>query len=360
MTTTTTTTQTTQTSESSRLRLVSKPGLYKQHDIQYTDTTFAFRINVDADPDAEWLNDLCENGYAVVKGAIPRERAVQYQQRAFDWLRSFGKGLDLEDRSTWTAEHLPVQSKLNTFDNYCVVHEKFMWDARLEPGVIDAFTKIWGTDELLVSFDSLNVTFPGRSDKPPRAPWPHVDQSPHKRGLHCVQGIINLSHAGPEDGSLVVLPGSHKYTAEFFDTQTDRDSWPTIDWRRFSEDEMAWFASKGLKAVKVEAEPGDLIVWDSRTVHYGGEPTDKSDVVRTVIYASYAPAKLAAPEALEEKRRVFDVHGATTHWAHDNIWLRPQLAHLPDGSLDPQNRSEPLEKPELTDRLLQLAGLKPY
>ncbi|KAJ5717561.1 hypothetical protein N7488_003207 [Penicillium malachiteum] len=273
----------------------------------------------------DFRDELHANGYAVTKGAIPRERAIQYQKRAFDWVTSFGTPLDMKDPSTWKAENLPLQSKLNTFDNYGVIHEKFMWDARLEPGVVDAFAKIWETDELLVSFDSLNITFPNRADKPSRAPWPHIDQSPFKRGMHCIQGIINLSHAGPEDGSLI-------------------------------EQEMEWWANKGLKPLKVQAEPGDLILWDSRTVHWGGEPTNKSDVIRTVIYASYSPARLATKEALEEKARVFDVYGATTHWAHDNIFLRPQVARLPDGTIDPRNRDEPVEKPEMTDRLRKLAG----
>lgn len=226
--------------------------------------------------------------------------------------------------------------------------------------MLAAFAKIWGTDELLVSFDSLNVTLPNRTDKPARKPWPHVDQSPHKQGLHCVQGIINLSHAGPEDGSLMLLPRSHTFNEEFWSTQREESTWPEIDWCRFTEEETRWFASKGLKPQKVEAEPGDLILWDSRTVHWGGEPSDKSDTIRTVIYATYTPARLATPEALAEKQRVFEVHGATTHWPHDNIFLRPLLAHLPDGSLDPRNRTEPREKPQLTDQLLKLAGLKLY
>ncbi|KAL1889594.1 hypothetical protein Sste5346_008843 [Sporothrix stenoceras] len=309
----------------------------------------------------DFRDEIQAKGYTVIKGAIPRDRAVAYQQKAFDWLTSFGTPLDIQDPSTWTAENLPVQTKLNTFENYCVVHEKFMWDVRLEPGVIEPFARIWGTDELLVSFDSLNVTFPGRKDKPARPPWPHVDQSPFKRGLHCVQGIVNLGHAGPEDGSLMLLPSSVKHYDEFWDTQTDKSSWDPKDWRRFTEKEMEWWnTTKGLKPIKVEAEPGDLILWDSRTVHWGGEPTDKSKTIRTVVYASYSPAVLAAPEALAEKQRVFRAYGATTHWAHDNIFLRPVKAYLPDGTLDPRNRDEPREKPEHTDQLLKLAGMKPY
>lgn len=33
-----------------------------------------------------------------------------------------------------------------------VAHEDLLWRIRLEPGLIDVFSKIWGTDELLVSF----------------------------------------------------------------------------------------------------------------------------------------------------------------------------------------------------------------
>ena len=105
---------------------------------------------------------------------------------------------------------------------------------------------------------------------------------------------------------------------------------------------------------------GDLILWDSRTVHWGGEPTEKSDTIRTVVYAAYAPACMSLKDALAEKQRVFEANGATTHWPHDNIKLRDMQARLPDGSVDPRNRAEPLEKAKWSDRLLKLAGVKAY
>lgn len=230
----------------------------------------------------------------------------------------------------------------------------------MEPKILDAFSKIWGTDELLVSFDALNVTLPNREDKSALKPWPHVDQSPLRRGLHCVQGIINLSHAGPEDGSLIVLPRSNTVMENFLDTETKADTWEKKDFRFISEDEMTWFESRGMMPIKVLAEPGDLIIWDSRTVHWGGEPTADSNTIRTVIYASYSPAKLATRETLERKKEAFESFLATTHWAHDNVVIREREACFDDGSVDPRNRSKPLEEPEYSDRLLQLAGLKSY
>ena len=296
----------------------------------------------------------------MVKSVIAPEKAQYYQQKALDWLTSFGTPLDLDDPSTWTLENLPFQSKVNTFNKYGVAHEKFMWEARMEPKVLDAFSKIWGTEKLLVSFDALNVTLPNRADKPVQEPWPHVDQSPLRRGLHCVQGIINLSRAGPEDGSLIVLPRSNTVIEHFFDTETDPSSWKKKDFHKISEHNMNWFEARNMKPVKVVAEPGDLILWDSRTVHWGGEPTANSNTIRTVIYASYSPVDWATADALERKKKAFELFQATTHWAHDNIVPREKEAYLPDGSLDPRNRSKPLEEPERTERLLQLAGVKPY
>lgn len=235
-----------------------------------------------------------------------------------------------------------------------------MWDARQEPGVLDAFAKIWGTDELLASFDSLNITFPNRKDVEKLGAWEHVDQSPFRRGLHCIQGIINLSPSGPEDGGLLVYPGSHKLMDEFLDTQTEKNTWKRIDFFKFDESQLSWFTSRGIEPQKICAEVGDLILWDSRTIQYGSVPTEKSTQIRTVIYAAYTPARLASEETLKKKTEIFGQYGATTHWPHDNIRVREVKTFLEDGTRDPRDRDEPLEKPGMTDKLLRLAGLMRY
>lgn len=244
------------------------------------------------------------------------------------------------------------------YEHYAVTHERFYWEARMEPGVLESFSRLWGTNELLSSFDALNITLP--NFKPARGPWPHVDQAPRKRGLHCVQGILNLSHAGPEDGSLIVIPRSNTYVEEFYDKFTKASEWEWKDKREFNDKDVEYFHSRCGTPIRVEAEAGDLILWDSRTVHWGGEPTEKSNTIRTVMYVAYTPAKLASAESIRQKKRVFEAFGSTTHWPHDNIKMRDPYPYLPNGTIDPRNRTEPLEKPEFSDRLLQLAGVKPY
>ncbi|WQF86940.1 Putative phytanoyl-CoA dioxygenase [Colletotrichum destructivum] len=309
---------------------------------------------------ATWQKDFEKNGFAVIPSVIPRDKAAHYQNQAFAWLQSFDNpALDLANLATWTPGNLPFISGINTFNHYGVVHEKFMWDIRQEQGVIDVFAKVWGTDELIVSFDALNITLPRRPDHAPRQKWPHVDQSPYRKGLECVQGIVNLSRAGPEDGGLTVYPGTHKVTESFFRDHTDRAQWTRKDFFNYTPEQIAWFEEQGYREHKVVAEPGDLIIWDSRLIHYGAEPTPESDTIRTITYVSYAPASFATKEALGAKKQAFEKWLATTHWPHDNIVPRTNQPTLPDGSVDAR-RSEPREKPELTDKLLKLAGVEAY
>lgn len=243
-----------------------------------------------------------------------------------------------------------------------------MWDARMEPGVLDAFTKIWGTDELLVSFGGLNIGFPNRKDLHARKPWEHIDQSPHKRGLHCIQGVINLCESGPEDGGLCVFPGSNKLHTEFWRTHRptknlNEEIVPDnfiADIYYFSKQELAWFAEKGAKVHKVCAEPGDLILWDSRTIHYARDATPNGNTIRNAIYATYMPAKWATPEQLDVKKACFEAWGFTFHWPYEHINPGAKPAILPDGTRDPKDRDQPLELPELSDKLLKLAGAKLY
>ena len=177
------------------------------------------------------------------------------------------------------------------YHGYSVQHEKLLWDARTyvdlldypiystdmgrEPKMIETFAKLWGTNELLVSFDGMNLTIP--ANHPPSEPWPHVDQSPKRKGMQCVQGILNLAPNGLNDGGLIVLKGSSKLNELFFKThETKERTWGPADWFGFQKDEVNWFIERGCEVVKVCADPGDLILWDSRTMHYNVLPESQN------------------------------------------------------------------------------------
>lgn len=164
---------------------------------------------------------------------------------------------------------------------YGVPHERFAWDVRSEPGVYGAFETVYGTEDLIVSFDAVGFGFPNRKDLPPNKPWPHQDQSPEKPGFRCLQGLVNILPNGPSDGGLIVCKGGHLLSEEFHEEFKDEKriwAWSVLviligieandfnrtpEWYGYTEAGMKWLEEKGLKWEKICAEPGDLLLCKS-------------------------------------------------------------------------------------------------
>ncbi len=66
-----------------------------------------------------------------------------------------------------------------------VGHTQFAWDIRAEQGLIDVFAQLWGTDELLCSFDGGNfsVPLPAEEVEGGGAPWPHVSPAENVKAI---------------------------------------------------------------------------------------------------------------------------------------------------------------------------------
>ncbi|KAI9661857.1 MAG: hypothetical protein M1821_009096 [Bathelium mastoideum] len=311
----------------------------------------------------DWRDDFHKNGFAIIRNVISRERAAYYRQRQIDWLQSFKLGFDPNNEETWTQEHLPVSFKGGMYFAYSSTHEDFVWEARMEPGVQKAFSDLWDTDELLVSFDGMNVTLPRQKDLT-WSPWPHCDQNPRKKGLHCVQGLLNYAPNGPKDGGLLLMKGSSKLYDEFFQEtramakheDAPPDELEFRDLFIFTEQDVKWFEDHGCELIKTCLEPGDLVLWDSRTMHYACWPEGQQ--IRHAQYICMTPAKFAAKEDRELKAQLFKEFQGTTHWPHCNI--HRQGPPLRNGVVDPLQRSEPLNKPAVSDRMLRLAAVQAY
>ena len=103
-------------------------------------------------------------------------------------------GWDRADPTSWTTE---------SFDSVADVYKgilykrgigqsDFQWFVRTLPGVRAVFEEVWGTDELLTSFDGCNVFRPWHNEALAHTKtlggWWHVDQGKNKIGRHAVQG----------------------------------------------------------------------------------------------------------------------------------------------------------------------------
>lgn len=259
-------------------------------------------------------------------------------------------------------EHLPSFEKGGLYHRYAVGHEQFAWDIRTEPGVVDVFANIWGTPELTCSFDAVNISFPLK-DMPAvhKQPWPHVDQSPLKTYKHCVQGIVNLLPNGVDDGGLMVLDGSAALFDEYFASRSPPpEGYPTADWWPHQDDAVDWFMSRGCKWIKVEAGPGDVILWDSRTVHYGVYA--KGSQPRFATYVCYKPAAGIRPEMAALKKEALANCWPTTH---DPLEFRlagsrHRVGRQPGWEMEENERELPRTIPVLDERMKKLAGVVAY
>lgn len=201
--------------------------------------------------------------------------------------------------------------------------------------------------------------------------------------MQAVQGLLNYAPNGPKDGGLMLMKGSAKLFDEFFaqkrESYNHEDAPPPemeyMDLFLFSDKDVEWFKGRGCEMIKVNMEPGDFVLWDSRTMHYACLP--EGDQIRHVQYICMTPKRFASPEALELKKQCFENYIGTTHWPHWYVGRQTSgITGLPLTSVSnirpakekpmrgdavcPKDRSEPFEKPELTDAVLKLAGVKAY
>lgn len=147
--------------------------------------------------------------------------------------------------------------------------------------------------------------------------------------LSCVQGMLNFAPNGPNDGGLIWMKGSAKVFNEFFAEQRKNEDAENFDHKhqeffKFHEDHMKWFEDRGYAFTKLELGPGDLVLWDSRTVHHSCFAA--GDQIRHAQYICMMPKRLATEKALETKKYCFEHYLPNTHLPHR--WVasdRPSL-----------------------------------
>jgi ectoine hydroxylase-related dioxygenase (phytanoyl-CoA dioxygenase family) len=140
--------------------------------------------------------------------------------------------------------------------------------------------------------------------------------------MQAVQGLLNFAPNGPKDGGLMLMKGSANLFDEFFSQKREagdhEDAPPPelkyMDLFLFNPGDLKWFEDRGCEMIKVNMEPGDFVLWDSRTMHYASLP--EGEQIRHVQYICMTPRKFASEEQLELKTECFNKFIGTTHWPH--------------------------------------------
>lgn len=244
-----------------------------------------------------YILDLKTNGYTVIPSILNSEEIIEAKQLFFKWKN------DCPDLDKFHSDINPH----GIYKFHEIGHQEHAWFIRTRPKVIDVFKKLWAADDLTVSFDG-SCYIPENCTKKDKL-WTHTDQAPINCEKRCYQGFVSLTKN--KERTLIVYKKSHDLHAEYFKEKniTDSKNWHLID--------KTYLDTIAHNKVKVQTNPGDLVLWDSRTFHQNcyGNPLCEE---RLIQYVCYLPKNNSAnTDTIQKKRaKYFEERRTTSHWPY--------------------------------------------
>jgi len=299
--------------------------------------------------DPKALEYFDTHGYVVFSKLASEEESKIAINLFWDHMEAETKIIKRDDYDTWKQW---FSGASGVVASYAIGHSKFLWYCRSLPKVLAAFHNMWGTDDLLSSFDGCGTFRPPEinSQWKTKAGWFHVDQNGYEKpNKICTQGLLNLMPSDAEDGGFILVPDSQKSFGTLFETRKDlpQNFGDYIPLSKTYYPEI-W---EGRTPSKICLDVGDFVMWDSRTVHCNHpaipKPDRKDDPVklrRLVAYICMTPTSFCKDLSSLLKQRVFAYQNGitTSHWPHEFY-----------ASSDPYS-SDTFKHIELTDTQKQL------
>lgn len=259
---------------------------------------------------------LDEHGFVVIRDALSAPEVATALSLVWDALELLGSGIDRADATTWTNDRWPGQGETGAGltgvrGDYGLTHSPALWYVRGAPQVKTAFAALWGTDELLTSFDGLALTRPFglNPEHRPRQVF-HYDRGPgpDPGRWNYLQGFVNLIPTTPATGGNVLLAGTHiKYAGLAAEYGGPDSAGPSLSGARLFADHPELFQGT---AINPHLEGGDLYLWDDRCLHCGMTPPDQpgapaAELQRAMVLVCMAPKARAAEGYAENRRLAF-------------------------------------------------------
>ena len=203
-----------------------------------------------------------EQGYAVLRDAVPPEACRAAEQALWDFL-----GMDPAVPDSWYRNPHGHTIMVALF------HDPAFAENRRSPRIRAAFAQLWGTAELQVTIDRGGFNPPERDGWHFPGPDLHWDTSLAVPIPLDVQGILYLTDTPGEQGAFRCVPGFHRRI----------DRWlaglpPGVNPR--AQDLSA-------EAVPIAARAGDMVLWHAALPH--GASANRGTRPRMVQYISWYP-----------------------------------------------------------------------
>lgn len=277
---------------------------------------------------------LNEYGVAIIPAVLSSEECEESLQFVHQFYENLTKNMDTpynhNDPRTYRtlAELHQLHSML--YQGYGIGQCQGSWNVRQHPKIYEAFTRIWNDDDLLTSMDGLAYQIAPEVMTGPRSDvgfhkhtWYHTDQSYTRNDLECIQGQVPLFDVAPGDATLMVLEGSHRYHKAFAERFGARSlgDWCLLEQqgKERGEGHKQFYFDMGCTERRISCPSGSLVLWDSRTIHCGGEPIQgrpNPDHWRSVVYVCMTPRNLCDKANMDLRKKAFRDLETTSHWPH--------------------------------------------
>lgn len=309
----------------------------------------------DLDDSENWKTYLEENGFVVIKQVADDGHIQTATGLMWNFLESLETGIDRKKPETWKNENWPHSLSTGIISQYGIGQSDFMWYCRLIPNVRRVFEKVWDEKELLVSFDGAGIFRSPKFNKTKSdGSWYHIDQNPtHQPGRCAIQGALSLLPSGQKDGGFIVLPASHKV----YPALTALKVGSSMPSKRFFSVTEHMDVYDGIRPMKIDAGAGDLILWDSRTVHCNCQPRDikkENQIVRMVAYICMTPKSLASKDTIKVRSKAILDNITTNHWPH--YYCPSRTPRFPHKRIPSSKKVAPLLSLTLTTEAKCLIG----
>jgi len=153
----------------------------------------------------------------------------------------------------------------------------------------------------------------------------------------------------PQSGGLQVVPDTNNDATQTYLQQQYPNSAASGDWLQLHPRDR--FIGKG---VLLKAEPGDMILWDSRTLHGGlvgtGENLPNDYFARLSLTVCMAPSTKAKDSIIKNRKLAVEKGWALTHWPYE-------FRKSGMGNSDARNiKNFTYKMPNLTPEQMKLVG----
>ena len=264
-----------------------------------------------------WLSNLRQKGWTVVP-LVEVCEMENYVNQFFEWYTSCCPEFDRTDLSQINNQ---LGNNHGIIKNY-FGHTEFQW--KLRELCVSYFSKIHEVKEedLVCSYDGGSILIKSEKDKS-YSHWFHTDQgrayptlkcNVNENEKHlCVQGVVNFRECSTHDGGLVLIEEEEcgvLWTEYMASHPSYGMTWGSVDF----EDPI--FRNK--RIIKICAQAGSLILFDSRMFHCNIKPT--SDNFRMCIYVSMQPRTKCNNKELKKKIKLYEEGRMTGHWCYGSYF----------------------------------------